>query len=329
MDQADKKILKIAFLLLKIAVSSALLIYLFSKVGGMAVVSNLVLISPFPFAAAALLYIVASYISALRWRLLVPYHIAMRWIFSTYMIGAFFNVCLPGTIGGDAVKAYYLSKELADPLYAKHKPDQASNYGAISIASVFMDRYIGLVALLIVGLTGTIANYQLLAASPVLWVTPAIFSVFIISSILFFRFRFGSRIRFIMNMYDYFALYFGKRRVIVRALFYSAAIQMLVISSVYILAKGMSLDISFLQLLVFLPLISLIALVPISISGFGLREGAYVFFLAMVGIKAEMAMTLSILHFLSVAVASLWGFFEYLRFKHLFGGSIKEDSFKV
>jgi hypothetical protein len=28
------------------------------------------------------------------------------------MIGAFFNVCLPSTIGGDAVKAFYMNKKL-------------------------------------------------------------------------------------------------------------------------------------------------------------------------------------------------------------------------
>ena len=40
-------------------------------------------------------------------------------------------------------------------------------------------------------------------------------------------------------------------------------------------------------------------------------------------------MTLSILWFLSVVVAGLWGFIEYLRFKQLFGGGIKEEPFQI
>jgi glycosyltransferase 2 family protein len=322
--RADKKIYKYAFLLLKIGVSSSLLVYLFSKVGGVEVFRNVVLISPVSFVVASLLYIVTSYLSALRWRLFLPYPLAMRWIFSTYMIGAFFNVCLPSTIGGDAVKAFYMNKELKDRRQEKKYNDNL-DYPAISVASVFMDRYIGLAALLSVGMIATVAGYQMLAESPVLWMTPLIFIVFVMGSILFVRFRLGSQIRFVMNMYNYFAPYFGKRRVMAKALLYSVVLQVIVVLSVYILARSMSLDISFFQLLVFIPLISLISLIPVSISGLGLREGAYVVLLGTIGIRPDMAMTLSIIHFLSVVMASLWGLFEYLRFKQLFGGSIKED----
>jgi glycosyltransferase 2 family protein len=326
--RADKKISGYVFLFLKIGISSALLIYLFSKIGGMEVIRNVVLVSPAAFVAASLLYIATSYISSLRWRLFLPDNMGMRWIFSTYMIGAFFNVCLPSTIGGDAVKIYYLSRELSHRGNETNKSDR-NEYAAISAASVFMDRYTGLAALLIIGMAGTVAGYQLLAESPVLWITPALFGAFVAGSILFFRFRFGSRIKFIMNMYDYFTPYFGKRSVIIQALLYSVLLQAIVVLSVYILARGLSIDATFLQLLVFVPLISLISLIPISISGLGLREGAYVFFLSSIGVRPDLAMTLSLLHFLSVVLASLWGFFEYLRFKHLFGGSMKEDSFKV
>lgn len=310
-------------LLLKIAVSSALLIYLFSRVGGMEVVRNIVLISPVSFVAASALYIVTSYLSALRWRLFLPYPLGMRWIFSTYMIGAFFNVCLPSTIGGDAAKVFYLNKKLAARRQEMGYDDKL-DYPAISVASVFMDRYIGLAALLCVGMAATIAANHMLADTSVLWMTPLIFVAFVTGSILFFRFRLGSRIRFVKNMYDYFSPYFGEWHVLARAFLYSVVLQVIVVLSIYIIAKGMSLDISFLQLLVFVPLISLISLVPISISGFGLREGAYVFLLATAGVRPDMAMTLSIVHFLSVAIASLWGLFEYLRFKQLFGGGIKE-----
>jgi glycosyltransferase 2 family protein len=326
--RADRKISGYAFLFLKIGVSSALLIYLFSKIGGMEVIRNIVLVSPVTFVAAALLYIVSSYISSLRWRLFLPNTLGMRWIFSTYMTGAFFNVCLPSTIGGDAVKIYYLSRKLSDPGRGKIKPGM-NEYAAISVASVFMDRYTGLAALLLIGMTGTIAGYQLLAESPALWVTPSLFVAFVVGSVLFLRFRFGSRIKFIMNMYAYFTPYFGKKQVLAKALLYSVILQLIVVLSVYILARGLSIEVTFLQLLVFVPLISLISLVPISISGLGLREGAYVFFLSSIGVRNDLAMTLSLLHFLSVAAASLWGFYEYLRFKHLFGGGIKEDSFKV
>jgi hypothetical protein len=55
LDQANKKILKIVFVILKIAVSATLLAYLFSKVGGVAIIGNAVLLSPFHLIAASLL----------------------------------------------------------------------------------------------------------------------------------------------------------------------------------------------------------------------------------------------------------------------------------
>jgi glycosyltransferase 2 family protein len=323
--RTDNKFRKYSILLLKIGVSSSLLVYLFSKVGGMEIIRNMVLVSPASFVAASLLYIVSSYISSVRWRLFLPYPLGMRWIFSTYMIGAFFNVCLPSTIGGDAVKMFYMNRELAARRQEKQYEDRL-DYPAISVASVFMDRYIGLASLLCVGMAATFAGFHILAESPLLWVTPLIFVAFVTGSVLFFRFRIGSRIRFIMNMYDYFTPYFGQKHVIVKGLLYSVVIQMIVILSVYILAQGLAIDISFLELLVFLPLISLVSLIPVSISGFGLREGAYVVLLGTVGVRADLAMTLSILHFLSVALASLLGLFAYLRFKQLFGGGIKENT---
>lgn len=325
MAPADNKISKYAFLLLKIAVSSALLIYLFSKVGGMEVIRNIVLVSPVSFVAASLLYVLSCYISSFRWRLFLPCPLGMRRIFSTYMIGAFFNVCLPSTIGGDAVKAFYMNKELA-ARRRECKAEDRPDYAAISVASVFMDRYIGLAALLGVGMAATIAGCDMLEETPVLWLTPLIFIAFVPVSVLFFRFRLGSRIRFIMNMYDYVGPYFGKKAVIVKGMMFSVVIQLVVIFSVYILARGLGIDISFLQFLVFVPLVSLVSLIPVSISGFGLREGAYIVLLGTAGVRADLAMSLSILHFLSVAIASLLGLIEYLRFKQLFGGHIKEDS---
>jgi len=319
----NKKIKKAAFLVLKIAVSSALLIFLLSKVGGMTVIENAVLVSPVHFATAVALYLFSVYLSSLRWRLLIPYPVGMRRLFSMYVVGSFFNICLPGMIGGDAVKAYYLNRELK-----QHSSVSAGPFGsgksAIAVASVFMDRYIGLTALLVIGLAVFPAGFDLLRKTPVAWAMPLLFGGFITSSVLLFRFRLGARLKFLAAVYDYFNYYFAKRHALMKAFLYSIAIQISGIFSVYVLATGMNMDISLLSLLVFVPLIVLIAMIPISISGIGIREGAFVFFLGTMGIPPAKAMTLSILWFLSVVIAGLWGLVEYLRFKHLFGGAIEE-----
>jgi len=324
----NKRIQKAAFLVLKIAVSSALLLFLLSKVGGMTVIENAVLLSPVHFATAIALYLFSIYLSSLRWRLLIPYPVGMRQLFSMYIIGSFFNTCLPGIIGGDAVKAYYLKRELDRHTTIAEGP-LGSGKSAIAVASVFMDRYIGLSALLILGLAVFPAGFDLLRRTPLVWAMPMLFGVFVAASILLFKFRLGERLKFLVTVYDYFNYYFTKRHALMKAFLYSLAIQISGILSIYVLAMGMDIDISLLSLLVFVPLIILIAMIPISISGIGIREGAFVFFLGTLGIQPDKAMTLSILWFLSVVIAGLWGLYEYLRFKHLFRGAIEEEPFEV
>jgi uncharacterized protein (TIRG00374 family) len=227
----NKRIQKAALVVVKIAVSSALLIFLLSKVGGMMVIENAVLLSPVHFATAICLYLFSVYLSSLRWRLLIPYPVGMRRLFSMYIIGSFFNTCLPGIIGGDAVKAYYLSRELK-----RHSPIAEGTFGsgksAIAVASVFMDRYIGLSALLVIGLAVFPAGFDLLRKTHVVWAMPMLFGGFVAASILLFRFRLGERLKFLVAVYDYFSYYFTKRHALMKAFLYSIAIQVSVIVSV-------------------------------------------------------------------------------------------------
>ena len=149
------------------------------------------------------------------------------------------------------------------------------------------------------------------------------------ASILIFKFRVGDRLKFLLNIYNYFKLYSSKRDLIARAFIYSIVVQLLGILSVYIIARGLSLDAPFLLLLIFLPIIILISSLPISISGLGLREGSFIILLGSIRIPAEKSLTLSIIWYLSVFVAGVWGLFEYLRFKTMFGSEKKEEPFQV
>jgi uncharacterized protein (TIRG00374 family) len=89
----------------------------------------------------------------------------------------------------------------------------------------------------------------------------------------------------------------------------------MVIFTVYVLALGMGQDIPFLVFLIFLPLIILFTMIPVSISGLGVRESAFVLFFGLVGMKPEVSTALSLLWFLTVSTASLIGLIEYLKYK--------------
>src|SRR5574340_1102873 len=118
------------------------------------------------------LYLCAQLVSSFRWKILLPEPFSIKRLFSIYMIGAFFGSFLPGIIGGDAVRAYYLNKK------AKKM--------STTLASIFMDRYLGYVSLMLIGISATPFALRYFGDSPYKWIMPFIFSAFVVGSILFF-----------------------------------------------------------------------------------------------------------------------------------------------
>ena len=325
---------KASILTVKLSISAILLYFLVSKVGSRSIIYNLTLLNPFAFLAAVGLYIFTAYLSTMRWKLLIPYQNRISRLFSIYMIGSFFNTYMPGSVGGDAVKAYYLHKESRAPGTSKTRDQkEVTRSLAVAIASVFMDRYIGLSALLTLGMLAFPFGISYLERAsihwPVIWLVPTVACVFVTTSFLILRFRIGERVKFLLKAYEYFEFYRSKRNVLARGFIYSIMVQLLVVLSVFILSRGLSLHIPFLSLLIFMPIIILVSSLPLSISGIGLREGAFIFLLGSTGIPAEKCITLSLVWFLSVFVAGGWGLFEYLRFKTMFGREEKQEPFQI
>lgn len=318
-NRINKTIKKIAILVAKLSVSTVLFYLLISKIGTQTIINNMRALSPATFIAAVGIYITATYLSSRRWNLLIPQDIKTKRLFSLYMIGSFFNAYMPGIIGGDAVKAYYLSKVLKED-NSTHTPQSSLS---IAIASVFMDRYMGFSALLAISIIASPVGFKYLEGTAVKWLMPVVLVAFISGSIIIFKFRLGERVKFLFRIYEYFHIYNRKRHVLFKAFLYSLVIQISSIIAIYILSRGIFLNISFLSLLAFVPIIILISFIPVSISGIGLREGAFVILLETIGVPPDLSVTLSILWFLSVVVASLWGLFEYLRFKAVLGREVK------
>jgi len=295
------------------------------------VADNLMLLNVPAFIAVVAIYLIASYLSTRRWQLLISSDISTKKLFHLYMLGSFFNTCLPGIIGGDAVKIFYLGKTLkttaSRPVEGEADEDKATaphTAHSLALASVFMDRYIGFAALLVIAATAFPFGLNEMKATPVKWVLPFIICSFVFMSLIIFKARIGERFRFVYGIYEHLSLYRSRRKVLAPCFAYSLAIQFLGFISVYILAKGLSIELTFLSILVFLPIIIVVSFIPISISGLGLREGAFVFLFGFAGVSADKAVTLSLLWFISTITAGLWGLVVYLRFKTLLGGEIKQ-----
>jgi uncharacterized protein (TIRG00374 family) len=177
-----------------------------------------------------------------------------------------------------------------------------------------MDRYVGYVALLCVGLLAGLAAFRDLEAVHMQWISPLLFLAFLAGSLVVFGLRIGRRFSAVADFYDSFHGTIRDRRTIAKAFLLSLAVQMLSILMISLIARGMGQRPSFAALFVFVPLIITVTMVPISISGLGVRESAFILLFGLVGISPEASASISFLWFLSIAAASLLGLAEYVRF---------------
>ena len=222
--------------------------------------------------------------------------------FSLTLIGYFFNNFLPTSIGGDVVKAYYLSKKTT------------AKMGAFT--SVFVDRAIGLFTMIFMAAVALLfAPYEIID----LRVRYMIYAITAASVIL---------IIFLINRG--FARRFSKFLVLVRPIeeklkkaysaihgyrnhtmlmFQSTAIsivsQLLYFITIGIMAASIGLRIPTIDILLRMPIVSAMSLLP-SINGLGLREGSMVLLFGQLVGKAN-AFAVSILLLLCLFIVSILG----------------------
>jgi uncharacterized membrane protein YbhN (UPF0104 family) len=298
---------KALLLVLKLLVSGALLYAVLSRAGIERVFGLLRGISPLSFALAVLMYVASQLVASMRWGLLLQSgqdghgRLGLRRLFPLYLLGSFFSRLLPGTVGGDAVKAYYLYKE--------------TGQGVQALSSVFMDRYIGYIVLMSMGLAAFPFGLGYFRGSWIEWLLPAIVAGFIILSIVFFGLRLGKRMRLLGDFYGHFHSYRRQKGVMARAALLSVVIQVATVLAVYVLALGLGQRIPLLPFFIFVPIIITLSSLPVSISGVGIREGAFVLLFGSIGVRPDAATALSFAWFLSVTAGGLAGLYEYLRHK--------------
>lgn len=316
----NKTFKNIVIIFIKAGISFVLIYLLFSKISTDTVLNNVKSFKLVYFFGAVLIFTFSVFLAALRLQLFIPEKTGIKNLFRICYIGFFFNICLPGIVGGDVVKIYYINtyfKKNTDYFDKKLSNLDISKIkkSIIAVGSVFLDQYMSLFTILVIGTAIFPFSSVYIDNLSIRLFVPVLFGIFIFSSILILKFKIGKKFQFIAQVYDYLKFIAVKRDILLKAFIYSIVIQFFVILSVYILSKGLSLNISLFSLFTFIPIIIAISLVPISISGIGLRENAFVFLLGKIGISPEKALSLSILWFLSIVIGSLPGLIEYLRFK--------------
>jgi uncharacterized protein (TIRG00374 family) len=261
-------------------------------------------------AAGVLIYAGGQALSAWRWQLLTrPLGLSVGYwrLASFYFIGMFFNLFLPTIVGGDAVKAWLLARETRSV--------------ARSTMSVFMERNVGLLALLTIA---TVAAWWAppveVLGLPLLPLTMLLFAGFVaVNLVLLSRPAYTLADRLIAatplarfrpraaSLYDAIAHYASAPREVLLSIAASFAFQGVVIAVVFLNALALHHDFPLTAVAVFVPLISLGGMLPVSVNGLGVREALYILLFGRIGATTELAVALALLYLAVTFAASLPG----------------------
>ncbi|MEZ4617984.1 MAG: lysylphosphatidylglycerol synthase domain-containing protein [Caldilineaceae bacterium] len=87
----------------------------------------------------------------------------------------------------------------------------------------------------------------------------------------------------------------------------SVLLQVIEVTAVMLIARSLSVQVPALYFFLFMPLIWLITMIPLSLNGLGLREGAFAFFFGLIGVAAPEAISISLLVYSCRLLSSVVG----------------------
>lgn len=261
---------------------------------------------------AVLFGVIVNLVSAYKWYLLSRSQQlgAGFWrIFVYYVIGQFYNMFLPTSVGGDVVRSYQLGK------YSGRQAD--------ALASVFVERYTGVVTLLLV------------ASTAVLTQLARFNQTFVFLCLILFAIGLGSIAWFVVDPKPYqwcrafltarisrleavflkldklvlsIEAYRQQPTVLIIAFANSFVFYLVAVINVYLCALVFMPEVHFIDVLIVTPIIMLIMNIPFSFGNIGFMELGYSSMFAMMGYAPELGLSIAILmRFKSLFDAALGG----------------------
>lgn len=261
---------------------------------------------------------VAHYICIYRWRMLMrpimPLPSLGR-LFGIYCIGLFFNLTFPTVVGGDVVKMYYAGKP--------------SKKFAASFAATFLDRDAGMLAMMMIACAAAILSSLKAPGIPIRLIIWSATVIFVAANIAIFTPALHRRLTGLLKRFDLSKLagridtisdtfqIMGKHwMVLVSSLIISLANQILAISINWIMAEGLHIHVPLFYFLLFIPVVTLISMIPISLNGMGLREYAFVSLFGSIGVDREAAVALGLLSSMTIFLSAIPGGMIYIFFRN-------------
>ncbi len=306
---------RIIFTTVKVIFSVLLVIYIVNKVDIRQVWGSLKSVNLLWLGIAYLVHLMDYPISTLRWKLLLDAQgikLPYKRLLGSYFVGTFFSTFLPTGIGGDMIRAY-----------------DTIRWGKTAVKPVmviFVERLSGLFALMVIAASILLfSGLEIKETSFLIWVC-ALFFVLMALFLLIILWapvaKFLSRIfnfpglkffrRWVKEMYEALHIYRHKAKYIGWVLMAAFLLQLVVVLHYFLIGFSLGIPVPFIYYFLIIPVISLLLMLPITISGIGVRESAYVFFFSAYGVLNASALALAWLSFGFVILTAVIGAVVYV-----------------
>ena len=269
--------------------------------------------------AGVLVFFFCTIVATARWKILLAVQdINMTWLrtWQLFMIGMFFNLFMLGSTGGDVVKMFLTMRE-------------ARNNKAAALLSVFMDRVIGMLALIFLSVGFLYFRYDLLNHAEgsstllnlLLWLMAAalliIVGMFAVSALGWVHYlpQWTPLRGRIVEISAACHMYAKGWRLTIWAFLISFPLFGMFFTTFYCAARAFTDQLGIVDIFSVMPIVAVITAIPISVSGIGLRESLFVSLLAPFGVAAAIATLISVTGFLINTLGSLAGGLVFLFYR--------------
>ncbi len=273
-----------------VIVSLVLLVLVFRSVNLGEIFGQLLAIPLWVNILYILLMLVVMLITSLRWQLILMQSASrehLRVFFAASMMALFYNLFLPSGNGGDILKWTFLS-------VLPHSKKKI-------IFSVLYDRLTGLSGLIFLGSISALLAvifFKFVLPIPVLLAITGLFVgaiIFLFGSIaapLLMRFEWFVRIKFIVSVLNFVST---RKKEVFLGVLLTMLSQFIFFLAIYLLSQSIGLPLNLLQFIVFGSIAFIISSLPISFSGFGTTELAFLYFFLPLGATRTQVLTLTTL----------------------------------
>lgn len=291
------KFKRLLITLLKFAVTAAALYFVIRKIEVAQVIDLYRQANFFLLLLALVVFALSKLVSAYRLNFYftaIGIKLKEKTTLQLYLLGMFYNLFLPGGIGGDGYKVFLLQKQ--------YQTGTKKILGA-----VLADRISGMVALMILALLG--ASCLRVESATAFTVYDLQFTIYNLVFLLI-PLVFLSYFLFIKYIYPYFLkinlITFG----------YGFMVQLLQVACAWFLLMSLGETENHLAYLVIFLVSSAVAVLPISIGGVGVRELTFLYGSQLLNVDMNVAVGISFLFYLitaSVSLAGIWFVFRPVK----------------